>query len=49
MGMEGPPGGSQEMVWGKCPHCSGTGNIKDPKGNTAKCSRCFGKGQIKTR
>jgi hypothetical protein len=49
MPMEGPPGGSQEMVWGKCPQCGGTGTVKDPKGSTAKCSRCSGRGQIKTR
>lgn len=49
MGMEGPPGGSQEMVWGRCPQCAGTGKQKDTSGASKTCTRCAGKGQIKTR
>lgn len=27
--LEGPPGGSREMVWARCPQCSGKGTVKD--------------------
>lgn len=49
MGLEGPPGGSREMVWVPCPECSGTGQKKDSAGNSKPCGKCWGKGQIKTR
>lgn len=48
-GREGPPGGSKEMAWAKCPECSGKGRIKDSKGEDKTCPRCAGKGQIQTR
>ncbi len=47
--LEGPPGGSREMVWARCPQCSGKGTVKDSAGNSKTCSSCNGKGQIKTR
>jgi DnaJ-class molecular chaperone len=47
--MEGPPGRTQEMVWGKCPHCNGSGNVRDSSGKAVQCGRCHGKGQIQTR
>ena len=49
MGMEGPPGGSQEMVWGRCPQCGGSGKQKEASGAVKTCVRCSGKGQMHTR
>jgi DnaJ-class molecular chaperone len=49
MSREGPPGRTMEMVWAKCPQCSGIGSTKDSTGKSKPCARCSGKGQVQTR